>query len=192
MFLFPILTVAKSRLTFSWPGTEASDLQPFLTGSKKGKRIRKSDLSRGRHWPAGGGGGVQWASASPDSPRSSTFPWGTLSFPPHSVPPPRKGQQSFLPSSKKHIYLGQAHPRWPHNGPYQLWSQAQRPSAHQVSHISCFHPAGQGWAQRGHILTGAKRRQNTPPSPSQPLNHCWTRSSQARRGPPTGGRDRGV
>lgn len=118
------------------------------------------------------------------APWSSTFPWGTLSFPPYSVPPPRKGQQSFLPSSKKHIYLGQAHPRWPHNGPYQLWSQAQRPSAHQVSHISCFHPAGQGWAQRGHILTGAKRRQNTPPSPSRPLNHCWTRPSQAQRVPP--------
>lgn len=122
----------------------------------------KNDLSRGRHWH--GRGEVQRAGAGPDHPLDNHLPLGHPFLPSPQCPPPRKGQQSFLPSPEKHIYLGQAHPRWPHNGPYQLWSQARRPSAHRVSHISCFHPAGQGWAQSGHILTGAKRRQNTPPS----------------------------
>lgn len=126
------------------------------------------------------------------APWTGTFPPGHPFLPSPRLPPPRKGQQSFLPSSEQHVYLGQAHPRWPHNGPYQLWSQAQRPSEHQVSHISCFHPAGQGWAQSDHILTGAKRRENTPPSLSRPLNHWTHPHPQARRGPPTGGRGRDV
>lgn len=45
--------------------------------------------------------------------------------------------------------------QWPHNCSYQSRSQAQRPSTHQVSHVSCFHPQGQGWAQNSHILPGA-------------------------------------
>lgn len=113
----------------------------------------ESDLSAGRlAWE---GEVQQWA---------VTFPQAL--FPSLSQPrQPRKDQQSFLPSSRKHIHPGQAHPRQPHNGPYQRRSQAQRHSAHQVSHISCFHPVGQGWAQSGHILTEAKRRESTPPSP---------------------------
>ena len=117
-----------------------------------------------------GRGGVESSGPVPPAPGplgQGPFP-GHPSFPPFSFPRPGKASKaSFLPSSGKHIYPGQAHPRRPHNGPYQPWSQAQRPSAHQVSHISCFHPAGQGWAQSGHILTGAKRRESTPPSPSR-------------------------
>lgn len=113
-----------------------------------------------------GGGGVQWPALALTTPYAGTFPRHP-SLPSSQLPPPRKDQQSFLPSSGKHIYPGQTHPRQPHNGPYQPWSQAQKPSTHQVSHTSCFHPAGQGWAQSGHILTGAKMRESTPPSPSR-------------------------
>lgn len=56
-----------------------------------------------------------------------------------------------LPSSGKHIYPGQAHPSG-HTMALISRGARQRPSTHQVSHISCFHPTGQGWAQNSHIL----------------------------------------
>lgn len=139
----------------------------------------ESDLSRGKCWH--GRGGVQWPAL--DLTALSAGIFLQAPFPSLLTASPAQERPAKLPSFLgKHIYPGQAHPRQPHNGPYQPWSQALRPSAHQVSHISCFHPEGQGWAQSGHILTGAKRRESTPPSLSPSRLSITTALTLARLG----------
>lgn len=127
---FSIFIVAKSQLTLSWPGTEPSGLWPFLIGREKW--MGKSDLSRGRCWQ--GRGGVPWACTGLDSPsRAGTFPQAPFLASPR-LPLPRKGQQSFLPSSGKHIYPGQDHPGG-HTMALISRGARRRGPAHTKSHI---------------------------------------------------------
>nr|XP_036878626.1 uncharacterized protein LOC118973236 [Manis javanica] len=96
-------------------------------------------------------------------------------------PPPRKGQQSFLPSSGKHIYPGQAHPRWPHNGPYQPRSQAQRPCAHTKPHLFPVSTQRVRAGPERPYPDGGQEESEHYPFPFPPLTRFWTHPTLAQQ-----------
>lgn len=162
MFLFFYLCGPSNHSCDTWPGTEPSGLWPFHIG--RAKWMGQSDLSEERDADREGWSPT-WACKALTAPlRAGHLPPGTLPCLP-SASPPRKGQQSFLPSSRKHIYPGQSSSR-PHVALISRGARRPEASTHRVSHIFFLFPlGGSGWARLA--ISDWGQEGEHPPSPSR-------------------------
>lgn len=134
-----------------------------------------------------GRGGVESSGPAPPAPSGRHFPWVPF-LPPPQLPPPRKGQQSFLPSFLWEAHLSRAGSsraatQWPLSAVEPGTETQHTPSLTYF----LFPPSGSGLGPERPYPDWGQEEGEHPPFPFPPLNHCWTHPSLL-----TGGRGRGV